>query len=964
MDARSRVRSVTSYRPRRTGWVGSLRNWLAIGLSVVTATASAPADVMGQGPTEAPPASLSVAIDIPGSPRMVPLGMPQVVTVRVQGAHAIDGVELWANDEPLVSLPVDGTATAFVVGWQWTPDEPGDVVLFARGSDADGAAGQSNALHLRVVDQARRGGRTRSKPDRTSTSTTDSGTVVGQGARPEVEVAGCRIRLAPAPMIGGHRSSLYHLNPSDMAFAKVMTLAPTDGVETVELPVGPGLHLLVQSDVDGDAETFGPPVAVDVPADCGRVGWSGEMRLVEGRLRVPASVDRGYLYLQVDGGPAVRVPSDPRTFVTARDGFLDFGPFLPRLAGEVLTAEAWGWAGNRLKDLGSGRLRMSKARAATAPDRADAQQPGFVRPVELGLADLVGFASATALDIVVVKGGGEFQPVLARQVGLPFPTTPAGLPITRTLRWTTDLTGVTSVIWQVLPYPPGTAADVAPPFAIDLWSTAVEQGVTTGDATLDFSLYLEHPVSVAQAVAGLPEMQPVILGDPWLPGAPTPTAKPSAVSQALGPTANLTEPETVQTPVAFMGDFYVRVVPMAGATPLAPSNFVRLSVTEPEAPIKIDWQPCDTCTSNPGALQIAWSFTLPAPANPTYTACAVVTGFAADYVSPPGWWPWTYKVGKVLCPDPPDDDGWSLMDAFEAAFEFVTTTWDFVSSSYDWVKQQVVSVVLTAVPCQAIADESVCEGLANIALDAVAVGFGVPPSIPDYSSTMQALKGDVVDFVVKNAAEQFPAIAAACDIASAGAAVSDDLKDCRDLVGMAVDETVKHIEAARSEAAGAATGKAWPGVLFAPDPRGQWQPPTLTITATRTNDPVQPKVCAVTGAMTSELAGWEWPELVAGKVVSASGTVKGTPLLGQTVALPQLAPGESVTRTVYLSDSTTWFESKDSFEYWYYAKALAYPNRAWVLLQQGAQLTFTVSSNCAPTSSVGPVTLPASATGP
>jgi hypothetical protein len=115
--------------------------------------------------------------------------------------------------------------------------------------------------------------------------------------------------------------------------------------------------------------------------------------------------------------------------------------------------------------------------------------------------------------------------------------------------------------------------------------------------------------------------------------------------------------------------------------------------------------------------------------------------------------------------------------------------------------------------------------------------------------------------------------------------------------------------------------------------------------------------------MASTLHDWKWPALVAGKTVTATGDVKGSPLAPASVLLPQLAPGESVTRTLWLDDWMTWFESMDSYEYWYYAQALANPNRAWVLLQQGAELTFTVSSNCGPSSSVGPIVLPASATG-
>jgi hypothetical protein len=280
----------------------------------------------------------------------------------------------------------------------------------------------------------------------------------------------------------------------------------------------------------------------------------------------------------------------------------------------------------------------------------------------------------------------------------------------------------------------------------------------------------------------------------------------------------------------------------------------------------------------------------------------------------------------------------------------------------------VVSLALTAVPCQEIADDSACETLAALAVDAVAVGFGVPPSVPDFESTMAAAKGDVVDFIVQQASDQFPAVAAACGLASAGDVVSDDLATCEELASIAADAAIEQVIAARSDAAGKATGKAYPGVIFAPDPRGQWQPPSITVTLVRTADPNVPKVCTVGAGLASTLAGWTWDELLfhpdgQGYPATASGTVSGSPLQQAFVTVPSMEPGETLTRTLWLTVPTTWFESPASFKYWYYYKGLAQPNRSWVLLTEGAQLTFSVGSNCATGGSQGPFTLTTSATG-
>src|SRR5690606_30472636 len=135
---------------------------------------------------------------------------------------------------------------------------------------------------------------------------------------------GCVVRVRPIPAPGAEGLSVHHLSPTAAAFERVATVAALAAPQAFDMPVAPGLHLFSASTFDDRSERMGPPVGVRVPARCGRPGWSGEARLDQGRLRVPASVDRGYLYVQVDDQPALRVPADPQGFVTAVDRVLDF----------------------------------------------------------------------------------------------------------------------------------------------------------------------------------------------------------------------------------------------------------------------------------------------------------------------------------------------------------------------------------------------------------------------------------------------------------------------------------------------------------------------------------------------------------------------------------------------------------------------------------------------------------------
>jgi hypothetical protein len=116
--------------------------------------------------------------------------------------------------------------------------------------------------------------------------------------------------------------------------------------------------------------------------------------------------------------------------------------------------------------------------------------------------------------------------------------------------------------------------------------------------------------------------------------------------------------------------------------------------------------------------------------------------------------------------------------------------------------------------------------------------------------------------------------------------------------------------------------------------------------------------------MESLKKNWTFPELHQGYPKPVTADVSGEPFLRTSMIVKPLAPGQSMTRQLWLTQPRTWFESLRAQWYWHYFEAMPDDySRAWVLLTGGSELTFGVDSNCAPSSEQGPYVLPASAYG-
>ena len=917
-------------------------------------------------------------------------GRPVTVSAHALSERGVAALELWDGVQLVAVQEADpaSSSPAFYARWQWMPAQTGPHTLFVRGVDLRGGVVQSNAVRMQVAEPPapsaeRVTGRLLAYAGKgfpLNLTAASAAFRYGIGVPTlRATLDGCQLQLsvtdAPATAVG---IQLVGLAPAGSNFTPLMTLTPKASEQTQNVNLaGGGTFLFAASTFDASVLAYSPPVEVVAPHDCDTGAWNGEVSLVDGKLQTPQQVEKAYLYLTQGGGAAVRVPAEQGEFV-AQDGggALNFGPLLPPFDGSTLSIEAWGWKGGSLVKLGSGSFTP----APSSPPAGSGSPPGGGGSMTFGGGPLDVTGALTTLKVinkvwsnaaaappgVSCIGPGEncYYESPAGAGTVERPSNGSTTPLIKKFRWTTVLPNVSQFVWQILPYPPAKTADLAPPFMVDEGVIAVTPGQSEGEFSIDFNKYFLH--STPTLNLGLKPNESSV--GPLqlfanLGGSSTPTPTPTPGKATAG--SQFAFADLVASKLAAFSDkFYVRLVPIEFNSASPPSNPVTLDVVEPAEPIAID----DSHAGegwNQNAYTIQWTYEPPVGPDPDYSRCALVTAVGSDVAFP---WSELYKTaldsGEPLCYEPPSDDGWSLWDTFDAFVEFVSDVWDYVADGVDWVKDKVVDAVLVAVPCKEIASEAVCKGIANTALDAALIAAGVPPTLPDFDAVVAGLKGDLATFIVESAGS-IPGIAEACGLAEAGNTVSSKVKTCEDLAGVAIDEIVEQVKQARSDAAGKVSGWAYPGVTFEPDPRGIWHPPAFSLAITRTSDPVLPNTCSFSVSMESTKKGWKFPELWNGYPKNVTADVSGKPLASAGMVIPPLAPGESISRKVWLTQPTSWFESQRAMWYWQYYEALNVDlvqfSRAWVLLTGGAELTFGVNSNCAKPSQQGPYVLPKSA---
>jgi hypothetical protein len=998
------------------------------------ANPSPPPTANGPASVAQPTSPVLVNLERPGGGTTAHVGYPIELDAAALGLAGIGELELWAGGERVqATAPANDARPAATAHWTWTPTTAGETVLLARAVDAAGRTGQSAPLRIRVVQEppveyrlvevkakggedlatlvGRHGGDATvaaywnaslpagplaagttvavpireqpAAPPMPSASADGAGAGDGGAIRlvsdtgpklptglavPDLKVSldGCTVTARASGATGTTAGLAFSvLPPASTTFAPLPPLAPSEGKATETFAALGGTNYLTVTAYDQAAGVPSAVVPVDVPADCSAPGWGGDVRLEGGVLVGGAAVDRAYLYLKIGDGAWQRVPGTAGSFVKPAGGVLDFGSDLPPLGNAPVSLEAWGWSRNSLTHIGSGSY--------TPPPK-----PLYGGAIDLSTARIAG--SDTNLDIQVVPSSGtEFPEQLSKHssVDRPGPNSTSGV---KTFKWSSGLSGITQLQWQILPYPLIKSTVPIPPFLIDTGTIDVT-GLKTGYFTIDLKPYLSGGTSgvtsatawgqdqllsklsgVSGALPGststpAPNTYLVNPGGLWFPPSPSPKPNSGGVGQLGGTNATLGDAvldnPSLLTPA--LTGLYVRVIPYAGTTQVGdPSPTVSFDIVEPSDPLYLDTTPPPPPPTYTDAYTMYAIFYAPTASDPHYYHCVRVAKNGANLGLLGDW-----SNGTIHC-KPEDDGGWSPLDAFESFVDWVGSVWDYISEGASWLEDQVVNVVLAIVPCEAIANEvsdsgkDICKAVAKTALQAVLVSFGIPPEIPNWESVLNAAKGDLKDFILKNAS-QLPGVSEACGAATAANAADSSFPTCDALIQKAIDEATKQIMSQRSKAAASQAGVSVPfdTILVEPDPRGTPQPPHFDITVTRTNAPLPADVaCTVTGKMTSTVASWSWLEYQWSNgdptIVQKSGKVTGEPFAAVSQSIARLAPGAKASYQLWLTKDNEWFEP-DGWNDFYakqYANWNGEFNHAFELLQKGATVEGSLVSNC------------------
>ncbi len=937
-----------------------------------------PAPAITAAPPHRPSIPILATIGLAGrtTPATAHPGEIVMVTGHALGTAPLERLELWDGSTEVAATSQVGTAPAFHAVWEWHPTSPGEHILFTRAVDAEGRVAQSDPARLTVGGEAvpdvpgqPSGSPAAVGPTGSAPGTAASPTVSLPSPRATASVDGCTATVDVAAQPGAATGfGFLALAPGAATFLPLGTVAASSGMPgRLVVPLPAGDSLLTVTAFNAGAETYGTPVMVHAPQSCDVAsGWTGSLRLDQGVLMPAPHADRAYLYVTQDNGTAQRVPEDPAAFVEPSDGTFDFSHDLPALTGEHVHVVAWGWSDGKLASLGTGDWSAP----ASAPASTDASTNTAEASATWYMGATPAIGLATKLDVLrhaITTGCGlEFcdgQEAVTHDE-LQRPEAGSSGPDARDFSWSTSLADVTSLVWQVLPYPVGGTPDLAPPFLVDSGTVPVDPGSASGEFSIDFRPYLVAAPLSQTDIGDTAKLSGAVASSVFgsaTGGASAATASASPSPPGAGTGSGVAVPGSFDSATAdaqltrgrfllgFSGRFYVRIIPIADGTPAPPSAMVTLDVVDPPPPLDLG-TPAEV--PDPGLLNLSASVTLPRSPDPHYARCALVSRITGDFVrNPVVDYPAYRDSQQPLCYQPPDD-GWSITDAFDAFVEFVGDVWDAISSGYAWIKEKVVELALDAVPCSAIASDDVCKAIATTALDAALTSFGIPPSLPNFDAVVAASKGELSTFVVQ-AAGSVPGVQDACGFADAAHAVTSKLDNCDELASDAIDAVVAQVVATRSQTTAQTAGQLpWPGVVYTPDPRGQWQPPSVKFTVTRTTDPYQVAECRMTFSLDSVLDDWTWTELKPNKgpgasITDVSGTVRGSPFLPATATIPQLQPGQSYSGQLWLTRPAEWTESSYAYIYWHYYESILHPDRSWVLLEPGAHLTFHLTSNCA-----------------
>lgn len=497
-------------------------------------------------------------------------------------------------------------------------------------------------------------------------------------------------------------------------------------------------------------------------------------------------LDLAYFYYAFNGGGYQRYPSNPEGFLTPSEYPTSLRAMMEGLAGHsswpVRQADVvlWGWSSGALVNLGSYHLEIDDSR---------------LQVCNLGTGCTGDVASGFRSTFGELANDAEEQ--------------------IREFYWSTTAPGATAVLWQISTSPFGGDFSSHP---YGLVAAGCSQGTSGGTFLVDFKdldAYLPAPSSCGG------------FSQPWI-----------EFSRFGWESALFPSMETY---------YYVRFTPMAGNLPAGkPSNTVQILARPGESvlePVIVDHLP------EIYQVEIA-DYSPIKNMDPRYWGCVFITGLDYNTI-------WDYyrsmypnnisdgmiseiadklyndlnyaiQNNLIVCPAPyqNSDSGSVLGEWGSMLVESLQEIWDEVVSTFNALKAEIVDQVATAINKLGIPCEAECRAGLKTGLEiGIAYFTGIPPNLPSY----EQLKNQGLEYAIEMAA------------AEAGIPCP---AECQQILREGLEEVVN--TAAQNNTQPGCVGENWanvlgkhslclpPGVETAAVPEGVSEPARAMIKVTRT----------------------------------------------------------------------------------------------------------------------------------
>lgn len=849
------------------------------------------------------------------------------VGALVISQHKITAAELWA-DGRLISTKTpawqDGQMQT-TVQWQWMPGKPGGHTLLVRAKTETGETVFSNLVRIdasspagfRWVDlsQADENGNPvlvaempveipeqnesvvvpppqtlaapENKPNRLALWLERSFFVPNQRpAAPDLSAAtdGCSVHLFVGDNSEDDRGFfLYRALPGSSAFELVDEFGSSPGTGVLQYTdttaKGPVQYYVSAFNASGEAPSNPIQVTFSDAACLAAEGLTFDGR----RLVLPQEVQLAYFYFSVNQQPFNRFPIHPDQFLTPDGKGIELTNFLEALTGywpqppQTLDLEVWGWQDDTLVALGRQHIRL---------DFTD------LKICNLGTNCIGDVASTFRSHYGRIASDSPDQQY--------------------EFYWMSNAAGTTNALWQIASMP--FDGDFHP-HPLGLLASGCVEGQTGGSFTVDFAHLEQYSPDQTACVENFhPYFEHIQLGVP-----------------SFWKTLPAEEPRML----------YARIIPMSGNQPAGrASNTVVIRYTPAETaiePVVLDHLP------NPYHLEIT-SFSPIKWANPSLWGCVYIKNLDYNAI----WESYRKSLASTftdeqvtlfaqqiynnlyphmanhvpVCPPPykGEDTSW-LEEMGKAFWSALKEAWSEITALFNELKNGIVNLVAEVINALGFECNQTCKNGLMTGLEIGMTYFtGIPPSLP----TFDELKNAGIDYMIELAASE------------AGVPCP---QECKSVMRSVLNEMFETFEKSQGQPGCVSEdwAKLWgksplcfpEGVETEAMPEGLLQPAVVTIKLSNVlpntplyqydNQPayvVRLKVSEINPHLngkvlnyyykytvkTSGFAGF-WSETEQGFFglsVPITGEISGLPFYSESIPVPALAPGDSVTIPVNL----------------------------------------------------------------